>query len=165
MNLLFTSHMHRISTNLKFKKCKYVLIRWNSLPYNCFNKIISHPTSQTYAPHTREIFFNHIKQETIFLTKVHWPEVNVCRFLSIVIVVHLGGEGCLVDPWDGGGENPRGGVQTARPAHRVDRQRQAAVPDRRFQGRPALVVLPTVGNLTKERVRGSVKERVQLKPS
>ena len=82
--------------------------------------------------------------------------------MSIVIVVHLGGEGSLVDPWDGGGEDPRGGVQAARPAHRVDRQRQAAVADRGFQGRPALVVLTTVGDLTKGRYSGLVKERVQL---
>ena len=82
----------------------------------------------------------------VFSFLVGLPDVNICGELTVVIVVHLGGEGDLVGPWDGGGEDPCLGVQTPHTG-RVDRHRQAGVGEGGVQGCPARVVLPAVRNL------------------
>ena len=49
------------------------------------------------------------------LSWLQLPEEQIGCQLAIVVVIHLGGEGGLVDPGDGGGKNPGPGIQPTQP--------------------------------------------------
>ncbi len=75
------------------------------------------------------------------------PKIYVGGQLAIVIVVHLGSEGDLVDTRHRGGKHSCRGVETAH-ACGVDGDREAGVGNGDLQGCPAVVVLSAVSNLS-----------------